>query len=117
MGKGVIAGYPVVDVKVTIFDGSYHDVDSSEAAFKIAASMAFQEAARQAKPILLEPIMKVEVMTPENYLGDITGDLSARRAKIREITDRHNIKVVHADVPLAQMFGYTTQLRSLTQGR
>ena len=117
LAKGIVAGYPMVDVKVTIFDGSYHDVDSSEAAFKIAASMALQEAAKLAKPILLEPIMKVEVSTPDDYIGDITGDLSSRRGKISEIADRHGIKVAHVEVPLAQMFGYTTNLRSLTQGR
>ena len=115
--KGVVAGYPVLDVKATVFDGSYHDVDSSEAAFKIAGSMALREAAQNAKAIVLEPIMSVEVTTPEDHLGDITGDLSSRRAKIKEIVDRTNLKVVHADVPLAQMFGYTTNLRSLTQGR
>ncbi|KKP29707.1 MAG: Elongation factor G [Parcubacteria group bacterium GW2011_GWA2_31_28] len=115
--KGVIAGYQMVDVKATVFDGSYHDVDSSEAAFKIAASMAFQEAAKRAKPVLLEPIMKIEVSMPENYFGDVTGDLNSKRAQINEVEDREKIKVIKAQAPLSGMFGYATQLRSLTQGR
>ena len=118
MAKGVLLGYPVVDVETEVFDGSYHEVDSSEAAFKIAASMAFQNAVKQAKLILLEPIMKLEVTIPAKYLGDVTGDLNARRAQIAELKDRgHDLKVIDALVPLAQMFGYTTSLRSLTQGR
>ncbi|TAK95102.1 elongation factor G [Patescibacteria group bacterium] len=121
MSNGVLAGYPVVDVKATLYDGSYHDVDSSEAAFKIAGSMAFKEACRRANPILLEPIMKVAVITPENFMGDVVGDLNARRGMIKEITDRGEgnarVKVIDAEVPLATMFGYATQMRSMTQGR
>ncbi len=115
--KGVIAGYQMVDVKVTVFDGSYHDVDSSEAAFKIAASMAFQEAAKKAGPVLLEPIMRLEVNVPEKYFGDVTGDLNSKRAQINEVEDREKIKVIQTQAPLSGMFGYATQLRSLTQGR
>lgn len=121
MNTGVLAGYPVVDVKAAIYDGSFHDVDSSEAAFKIAGSMAFKEACRRGLPILLEPIMKVAVITPENFMGDIVGDLNARRGIIKEITDRGEgnarVKVIDAEVPLANMFGYATQMRSMTQGR
>jgi elongation factor G len=115
--KGILAGYRLVDVKVTAFDGSFHDVDSSEFAFKIAASMALQEAAKQAKLVLLEPIMKVQVIAPPDFLGDITGDLSSRRAKITEMGERGNVRVVDAEVPLSEMFGYVTNLRSMTQGR
>ncbi|MCG2701437.1 elongation factor G [Candidatus Parcubacteria bacterium] len=115
--KGILAGYPLVDVKATVFDGSYHDVDSSEGAFKIAGSMAFQEAARNADPVILEPVMKVEVVTPEEFMGDVIGDLNSKRAQIEEMFDRNNIKVVSAKVPLAEMFGYATHLRSITQGR
>jgi len=115
--KGIIAGYPVVNVKVTLYDGSFHEVDSSEAAFKIAASIAFQEAAKRAKPVLLEPIMKLEVVTPPQFLGDVTGDLVAKRAQIENIEDRANIKIINAKVPLASMFGYATQIRSISQGR
>ncbi len=114
---GVLAGYPVVDVKVTLVDGSYHDVDSSEMAFKIAGSMAFKEAARKANPILLEPIMEVEVVAPSDYLGDVIGDLSSRRGKVGGMTQRGDAQVVAADVPLAEMFGYSTVLRSMSQGR
>jgi elongation factor G len=117
MDRGILAGYPVVDVKVTLYDGSFHEVDSSEAAFKIAGSMAFQEAAKRAKPILLEPIMKLEVVVPEKFLGDVTGDLAAKRARIEKIEDRAQMKVIDAKVPLATMFGYATRLRSMTQGR
>lgn len=117
MENGVIAGYPVVDVKVTLFDGSYHDVDSSEMAFKIAGSMAFKEGARKAKPILLEPIMKVEVSTPEDYMGDVVGDLNRRRGIILSIDDVVAGKTIHSEVPLSEMFGYATDLRSATQGR
>ncbi len=117
MAKGVMAGYPVIDTKVTLYDGSYHEVDSSEAAFKIAGSLAFQEAAKRAKLILLEPIMKVEVVVPEQFLGDITGDLSSKRARIEKMSERSNMKVVDAKVPLAEMFGYATKLRSMTEGR
>ncbi len=114
---GVLAGYPVVDVKVELIDGSFHDVDSSEAAFKIAGSMAFKEAARRASPVLLEPIMEVEVVAPSEYLGDVIGDLSSRRGKIGGMTQRGEAQVVTAHVPLAEMFGYSTVLRSLSQGR
>jgi len=115
--KGVLAGYPIRDIRVTLFDGSYHEVDSSDIAFKIAGAIALQEAVKQANPILLEPIMKVEVVIPQEFLGDVTGDLSSRRAKIEEIFDRGMTKVIRAKVPLAEMFGYVTVLRSLTQGR
>lgn len=117
LGTGVLAGYPVVDVKVTLFDGSYHEVDSSEMAFKIAASMGFKEGARKANPVLLEPIMKVEVVTPEEFLGDVIGDLNARRGRIEGMEARGNAQVVRAMVPLVSMFGYATDLRSATQGR
>jgi elongation factor G len=117
LDRGVIAGYPIVDVSVVVFDGSYHDVDSNEVAFKIAGSMAFQEACRKAGPVLLEPVMKVEVLTPEQYMGDVIGDLSSKRGQIQEMRDRSGSKVVDATIPLAEMFGYTTQLRSMTQGR
>lgn len=115
--RGVVAGYPMLDFKVTLYDGSYHEVDSSEAAFKIAGSMAFQEGAKQASPILLEPIMKTQVIIPEQYMGDITGDISSKRGRIEEITDRPMVKVVDAMIPLSEMFGYATKLRSMTQGR
>ncbi|OGY92350.1 MAG: translation elongation factor G [Candidatus Komeilibacteria bacterium RIFCSPLOWO2_02_FULL_48_11] len=117
LGSGVVAGYPIVDIKAAVYDGSFHDVDSSEIAFKIAAGMAFREACRRAKPILLEPIMKVEVVTPEEFMGDVIGDLNSKRAQIHEMSDRGNIKVVDAEVPLAEMFGYATALRSMSQGR
>jgi elongation factor G len=115
--SGVLAGYPMVDVKVEVFDGSYHDVDSSEMAFKIAASMGFKEACRKAKPVLLEPVMSVEVVTPEDYMGEVVGDLNRRRGRINAMEQRGNARVVQADVPLAEMFGYATDLRSATQGR
>ena len=114
---GVLAGYPVVDVKVAVFDGSFHDVDSSEMAFKIAASMAFKDGAKKATPALLEPIMKVEVLVPEEFMGDVIGDLNSRRGKILNLEARAGIQVINAEVPLAQMFGYSTDLRSKTQGR
>ena len=117
IAKGVLAGYPVVDIKTTLYDGSYHEVDSSEAAFKIAGSMAFQGAAKRAKLVLLEPIMKVEVVVPEQFLGDVTGDLNSKRAKIEKMEDRGNVKILDAKVPLAEMFGYITRIRSMTQGR
>ncbi len=117
MENGVIAGYPVVDVKVTIYDGSYHDVDSSEMAFKIAGSMCFKAGATKAKPVLLEPIMKVEVVTPEDYMGDVVGDLNRRRGMIQGMDESPVGKTVDAEVPLAEMFGYATDLRSLSQGR
>ncbi|OGV26804.1 MAG: translation elongation factor G [Legionellales bacterium RIFCSPHIGHO2_12_FULL_37_14] len=117
MQNGVIAGYPVVDVKVSLFDGSYHDVDSSEMAFKIAGSMGFKQGALKAKPVLLEPIMSVEVVTPEDYMGDVMGDLNRRRGVVLGMEDSPAGKVVSAEVPLAEMFGYATDLRSATQGR
>jgi len=117
INKGVVAGYPVVDVKTTLYDGTYHEVDSSEMAFKIASSMAFQEGFKKANPVLLEPIMKVEVIVPEEFIGDIVGDLNSRRGQIKEMTDRAGAKVVDAEVPLATMFGYATSMRSMTQGR
>jgi len=117
MKNGVLAGYPVEDVKVRLFDGSFHDVDSSEMAFKIAGSIAFKEAARRAGPAILEPIMAVEVVTPEEYLGDVMGDLSSRRGKIEGMTNRKDAQVVKAAVPLSEMFGYATVVRSMTQGR
>jgi len=117
MENGVIAGYPVVDVKVTVYDGSYHDVDSSEMAFKIAGSMAFREGAQKANPVLLEPIMKVEVVTPEDYMGDVVGDLNRRRGVIQNMDENPVGKIVGVEVPLAEMFGYATTLRSLSQGR
>src|SRR3989338_2036100 len=115
--RGVLAGFPVIDWKVTLFDGSYHEVDSSEIAFKIAGSMAFQDAVKKAQPILLEPIMKVEVITPETSLGDVIGDLNAKRSKILEMTEKGHLKVVDALTPLAEMFGYATQIRSMSQGQ
>lgn len=121
MDGGVIAGYPVVDVNVTVYDGSFHEVDSSEAAFKIAGSMAFKEGVRRANPVILEPIMKVEVVTPESYMGDVVGDINSKRGQIEEMSDRGEgnalVKVIEAKIPLALLFGYATQLRSLTQGR
>ena len=117
LNTGVIAGYPVVDVKVTLFDGSYHEVDSSEAAFKIAGSMAIKDALKKSDPILLEPYMSVEVETPEQYMGDVMGNLSGRRGKIEGMDDRAGSKVIRAKVPLGEMFGYATDLRSQTQGR
>lgn len=117
MQNGILAGYPVVDCKVTLYDGSYHDVDSSEMAFKIAGSMAFKDACRKASPVLLEPITKVEVEVPEEYMGDVIGDLNRRRGQINSMDDRMGVKIVNAFVPLSEMFGYSTDLRSTTQGR
>jgi len=121
MDNGVLAGYPIVDVKATVYDGSFHEVDSSEAAFKIAGSMAFKEAVRRAKPVILEPIMKVNVITPEQFMGDVVGDINSKRGIIREMNDRGEgnarVKVIESEVPLASMFGYATALRSMTQGR
>jgi elongation factor G len=117
MDSGILAGYPMVDVKVTVYDGSYHEVDSSEVAFKMAAIFAFRDACQKASPVLLEPVMKVEVTTPEEYMGGIIGDLNAKRGQIEEMSDRGNAKVVLAKVPLAEMFGYATSLRSMSQGR
>ena len=113
----MLAGYPMVDVRVTLTYGSYHDVDSSEMAFKIAGSMAVKKAARRASPVLLEPVMAVEVVTPEDYMGDVIGDLSSRRGKVEGMEQRGSSQVVRALVPLADMFGYATDLRSRTQGR
>ena len=117
MSAGVMAGYPVVDVKVEVYDGSYHDVDSSEMAFKICASLGFKDACRKASPVLLEPMMAVEVVTPEDYMGDVVGDLNRRRGRIGSMEQRGNARVVSAEVPLSEMFGYATDLRSSTQGR
>lgn len=117
MQNGVIAGFPVVDVKVTLYDGSFHDVDSNEMAFKIAGSMAFKEGAKRAKPVILEPIMKVEAVTPEDFMGDVMGDLNRRRGVLQGIDDSPSGKVIHAEVPLSEMFGYATDLRSMSQGR
>jgi elongation factor G len=117
MDNGILAGYQIQDVKVTVYDGSFHDVDSSEAAFKIAGSMAFKSAFNAAKPVILEPIMKVEAVTPEQYMGDVIGDLNAKRGQVSEMTDRGGAKVINAEVPLSEMFGYATALRSMTQGR
>ena len=117
MGNGVIAGYPVEDVKVTLYDGSFHDVDSSEMAFKIAGSMGFKEGAQKANPALLEPVMKVEVVTPEEYMGDVVGDLNRRRGIIGQMEDGPAGKIIRGEIPLKEMFGYATDLRSATQGR
>lgn len=117
MGNGVIAGYPVVDLKATLYDGSFHEVDSSEMAFKIAASMALQEGVKKAQPIILEPIMKVEVLTPEEFMGDVMGDINSKRGRIQKMEDKFGSKVIDAFIPLAEMFGYATTLRSMSQGR
>jgi len=117
MGTGTLAGYPMVDVGVTLLDGSYHEVDSSEIAFKIAGSMAFKEATGKASPVLLEPIMAVEVVVPEEFMGDVIGDISSRRGKVLGIEGRANAQVIQVQVPLSEMFGYATDLRSMTQGR
>ncbi len=117
MGNGVLAGYPMVDIKATLYDGSYHDVDSSEIAFKIAGSMGFKSGCVKASPVLLEPIMKVEVVTPEDYMGDIVGDLNRRRGRVQGMNDRSGAKVIDAEVPLSEMFGYATHVRSMSQGR
>ena len=117
MKAGVLAGYPVVDCKVTLYDGSYHEVDSSEMAFKIAGSQAFKEAMKKADPFLMEPIMKVVVIVPEEYMGDVIGDLNSRRGEIQGFEDRTGAKQINARVPLGDMFGYATDLRSKTQGR
>jgi elongation factor G len=118
MANGVIAGYPVVDIKAELYDGSFHEVDSSEMAFKIAGSMAFQEGVKNASPVLLEPIMKVVVVTPEDFMGDVIGDLNSKRGRIESMEDlTPGIKEITAFVPLGEMFGYTTNLRSATQGR
>ncbi len=115
--NGVIAGYPIEDIRVELIFGSYHDVDSSEMAFKIAGSMAIQDACKKASPKLMEPIMAVEVITPDEYLGDVMGDISSRRGKIDGMSQRNEAQVIKANVPLSNMFGYVTDLRSITQGR
>ena len=117
MKNGVLAGYPLLGLKATLFDGSYHDVDSNEMAFKIAGSMAMREGAELADPALLEPMMKVEVVTPEDYMGDVMGDLNRRRGLVQGMDDSPAGKIINASVPLAEMFGYATDLRSATQGR
>lgn len=117
MNRGVLAGFPMVDVKATVFDGSYHEVDSNEMAFKVAGSMAFNDAVRKAQPVILEPMMKVGVITPEQFMGDVIGDLNSKRGQVEEMTDRGQVKFIMAKVPLANMFGYSTQLRSMSQGR
>lgn len=117
LNRGLVAGYPVMDIKATLFDGSYHDVDSSEAAYKIAASMALKEAAKKCNPVILEPIMKLEIIVPEQYYGDVVGDISRRRGLVMGEDQRGNAKIIDAEVPLSQMFGYVTDLRSMTQGR
>jgi elongation factor G len=117
MQSGVLAGYPQVDIRATLVHGSFHDVDSSEMAFKIAGSICFKEACRKAHPVLLEPIMSVEVVTSEDYMGDVIGNLSSRRGKVEGMEQRGNSQVIRAQVPLAEMFGYATDLRSRTQGR
>jgi elongation factor G len=115
--NGPLAGYPISGIEVELYDGSYHDVDSSEVAFKIAGSMAFQDASKKAKPVLLEPVMSVEVVTPEEYMGDIIGDLTSRRGRVQHMEPRGNVQVISCKVPLAEMFGYATDVRSLSQGR
>ena len=117
LNRGMIAGFPVIDIKATLYDGSYHDVDSSEAAYKIAASMALKEAAKKCQPVILEPIMKIEVTVPEQYYGDVLGDISRRRGQMTGESQRANAKIIEAEVPLSEMFGYVTDLRSMTQGR
>jgi elongation factor G len=117
MGSGILAGYPVVDIKIELVDGSYHEVDSSERAFKIAGSMAFKEAMKRAKPQLLEPVMLVEVTTPEEYLGDVMGNLNSRRGRVEGMEPVGNAQVIRSIVPLAEMFGYATDIRSMSQGR
>ena len=117
MENGVLAGYPLIDVKATLYDGSYHDVDSNETAFRVAASYALRAAKSKCNPVLLEPMMKVEVVIPEEYMGDIMGDITSRRGRVDGMTARGNAQVVNAFVPLAEMFGYATALRSNTQGR
>ncbi|MCD4694122.1 elongation factor G, partial [bacterium] len=117
MERGFLAGYPMVDIRVTAYDGTYHDVDSSEMAFKMAAILGFKEACKKANAVLLEPIMKVEVVVPEDYMGNVNGDISSRRGQVDEMSDRGKNKVISAKVPLSEMFGYATDLRSMTQGR
>ena len=117
METGPLAGYPISGVEVDLYDGSFHEVDSSEVAFKIAGSMAFQDACRKARPVLLEPVMAVEVVTPEDYMGEVIGDLTSRRGRVQSMEARSDAQVIHCKVPLAEMFEYATDLRSITQGR
>ena len=117
MNSGAVAGYPIVDIRVELIDGSYHEVDSSDIAFRIATSMAVNDAVKKASPVLLEPIMRVEVVTPQQYSGDVLGDLNMRRGRIENIENRSDAQVISGHIPLAEMFGYATRLRSLTQGR
>jgi elongation factor G len=117
LSSGALAGYTLVDLKCTLIDGSFHEVDSSEMAFKIAASMALKDGAKRASPVILEPVMKIEVVVPEDYMGDVIGDLNSRRGKIMDMESRNKLQYIHGTVPLAEMFGYSTTLRSLTQGR
>lgn len=117
MDNGIVAGYPMIDIKATLFDGSYHDVDSSQQSFEIAASYALREAAKVCGAVLLEPIAKVEVETPENYMGDVMGDLTSRRGNVDGMEGRGNVQIITAFVPISNMFGYATDLRSMTQGR
>jgi elongation factor G len=117
LDKGIVANYRMTDVEVTVYDGSFHEVDSSEAAFKIAGSMAFQEAAKRAKPVILEPIMKIQIIVPENFMGEITGNVNSKRGRIEAINDRPGLKVIDAKIPLSELFGYATELRSMSQGR
>ena len=117
MEGGILAGYELVDIRVTLYDGNYHEVDSSEMAFKIAGSMAFKDGAKKASPVLLEPIMKVEVVTPEDHMGSVNGDIMSRRGRIESMNARPGTQVITAAIPLSEMFGYATELRSMTQGR
>src|SRR5438128_11285064 len=117
MESGVLGGYPVVDIRIELVDGSYHEVDSSEIAFKVAGSMAFKEAMKRAKPVLLEPMMAVEIVTPEDYLGDVMGNLNSRRGRVEHLEPTGSGQTIKASVPLAEMFGYATDLRSMSQGR
>ena len=117
LANGLVAGYPIIDIKATLFEGSYHEVDSSEIAFKIAGSLALKEAAKKCNPVVLEPIMAVEVTAPSEYLGSVMGDVSSRRGTIKNQDERANAIVVQSDIPLSEMFGYATDLRSFTQGR
>ena len=117
METGTIAGYPVIDIKATVYDGSYHEVDSSEMAFKVAGSMAFKNGMRKAEPVIMEPMFKLEVVIPEEYMGDVMGDINSRRGRIEGMEERNGAQVIHGIVPLAEMFGYATSLRSKTQGR
>ena len=117
MDKGIFAGYPLTDAKVTLYDGTFHEVDSSDNAFKVAGSMAFQDAAKRAGVSLLEPVMKVQIIVPDKFLGDVTGDINSKRGRIESMDERDKVRVINAKVPLSELFGYSTQLRSMTQGR